>query len=103
MSKSGSILGCLKLSWAVFGAILAPGQKHGQKHGQNMAKKFGSDRLFLLLLDHFDTHLDYFLEDVGMILWTIFLSLFGPLLGTILGPIFGPELQRPKKLHFQNP
>ena len=55
----------------------------------------------MLLLDHFDTHLDYFLEDVGMILWTIFLSLFGPLLGIILGPIFGPELQRPKKLHFQ--
>ena len=49
----------------------------------------------MLLLDHFDTHLDYFLEDVGMILWTIFLSLFGPLLGTILGPIFGPD--RPKR------
>merc|ERR1712115_404022 len=37
---------------------------------------------------------------VGMILWTICLSLFGSLLGTILGPIFGPELQRPKKATF---
>ena len=96
MSKRGSILGCLKLSWA----ILKPSWEHlrskwlfGRPPGP---RRFGSERFFVMLWTIFCHCLDHF----GMILWTIFLSLFGSLLGTILGAIFGPELQRPKKATF---